>query len=293
MSKPLLVVEKMSKKYDKEHGINSISFSLSSNEVVGFIGPSGSGKTTTLKCLVGLLRKDEGEIKFFDKSISKYFTDIMQFTSYLPSDELKYDKMTVKKFLEYSNSFYEVDYSDNIFRLLIQFDLDDSRRICDLSLGERKKVAIINAFFHEPKILLLDEPCESLDPLMQIEFFRLVEERKRAGAAILFTSHQLNNISKYCDRILIINKGTISYDMPIEELKQIHKRISFIANKEFAEKLSNLDGVKDIEIKNDRASFLYSGDINPLLKRLASFDLEDLLIENPSIEELFLHYYDK
>lgn len=293
MPKTLLEVSRLSKKFDKQHGIENISFSLKSGEVVGFIGPSGSGKTTTLKCLLNLLRKDEGEIRFFGKDLRKYYTDIMQFTSYLPSEPLKYDKMTVEKFLKYANSFYEIDYSENIFKLLIQFDLEGNRRICDLSLGEQKKVAIINAFFHEPKILLLDEPTESLDPLMQIEFFRLVTERKNAGATILFTSHQLNNISNFCDRVIIIKKGLISYDMPVSDLKQIHKRISFTTQKEIQDKLTSLEGVKNLQIKEDRATFLYVGNINPLLKRLASFELEDVLIENPSIEELFLHYYDK
>lgn len=293
MTKTLVEVKKLSKKYNNKHGIENVSFTLNSGEIIAFIGPSGSGKTTTIKTMLNLLRKDEGDVKFFDKDIKKHFTSIMEFVGYLPSDEYKDNKMTVIQFLRYANSFYETNYSINISKLLAQFSLDPNRKINELSLGEKKKLSIINAFFHEPKILLLDEPTESLDPLMQIEFFKLVEERKKAGATILFTSHQLSNISIYADRVLIINNGKITKDIPISELKQIHKRVTFVANKEFVYRLENLEGVKDLTVKDDRATFLYVGDINPLLKRLASFDLEELLIENPSIDELFLHFYNE
>ncbi len=293
MTKTLVEVKSLTKKYDKEHGIFDVSFSLNSGEAVAFIGPSGSGKTTTLKCLVNILKPDEGSVKLFGRDFKKYYNDIMQFTSYLPSEDFKYDNMNVIEFLLYANSFYETNYETEINRLLELFKLNSKQKIKTLSLGEKKKLLIILAFFHDSKIYILDEPCESLDPLMQDIFFNLVKEKKAEGATILFTSHQLNNLSIICDRVIFINKGKITHNMKINDLKQFYKKITFKANKDFQDKLKNLEGVKNLEIIEDRANFLYAGDINILLKRLASFDLKDLIIENPSIDELFLHYYNE
>lgn len=293
VAKTLVEVKGLTKKYDKEHGIFDVSFSLNSGEVVAFIGPSGSGKTTTLKCLVNIIKPDEGIIKLFDRDLKKYYKDIMQFTSYLPSDDFKYDNLNVIDFLLYANSFYETNYESEINRLLELFKLNPNQKIKTLSLGEKKKLLIILAFFHDSKIYILDEPCESLDPLMQDIFFNLVKEKKNEGATIIFTSHQLNNLSIICDRVLFINKGTITHNLKIDDLKQFYKKVTFKANKSFQDRLLNLEGVKNLEIFEDRAKFLYAGDINILLKRLVSFDLEDLIIENPSIDELFLHYYNE
>lgn len=291
MKKIVLSVNNLKKYYGKSRGIDDVSFSLSSGEVLGFIGPNGSGKSTTIKAVLDLVKPDNGNVKIFDKDITKSFTDIMQFVGYLPSEVSAYENMTAKGFLNYAASFYEIDYKENITSLANRLNLDLTKPIKEMSLGNRKKVGIINALFHEPKLIILDEPTNGLDPLVQLELIKILNELKNKGCAILFSSHILNDVQSICDRIMIIKEGKIVTIMDKKNLKQAYKKVYIDSNRPLDVKYFNLEGIKELNMEEKKADFLFAGNINELVKRLNTLDLQNLTISEPSLEELFLHFY--
>lgn len=292
MANILLEVKNLSKHYSNKKGIDDISFTLSEGEILGFIGPNGAGKSTTIKTIIKLLKKDSGTISFFGRSLDKNFENIMQFVGYLPSDEVAYENMTAKAFLKFAASFYEIDYSDNIISLANRLDLNLNQRIKEMSLGNKKKVGLIGAVFHEPKIIILDEPTSGLDPLAQLEFIKILKEFKGKGCGIFLSSHVLSEVQNLCDNILIIKKGVIIKQLVISELANTHKKVFLTLDKEIDKNKVAIPNIKNLEVEGKKVSFLYVGDVSQLIKKLNAFEIVDITIENPSLEELFLHYYD-
>ncbi len=291
MANILLEVKNLKKLYNNEVGIHDISFTINASEVIGFIGPNGSGKTTTIKTILKLLNKDSGKVLFFGKNIDKNFTDIMEFVGYLPSDEVAYENMTAASFLNYSASFYQIDYKDNIISLATRLNLDLNKKIKEMSLGNKKKVGLINALFHEPKVIILDEPTAGLDPLIQIELYKIIKEFKERGSSILLSSHNLNEVQNHCDHILIIKDGLIVQNFTPKEIKNSHKKVTLITKEKIDLKSLNIPEIKNLVANEDRIEFLFAGSANILLKKLNNLSIIDLTIENPSLEELFVHYY--
>ncbi len=293
MPKAVLEIKKLKKSYSKTIAVNDLSLTVNEGEIIGLIGPNGAGKSTTIKCALGLLNKDEGEIKFFGRDITKEFEKIMTFVGYVPSENSMYENMKVIDFFRYSNSFYEVDFYPNILTLSQRLDLDLQKKIGDLSLGNKRKVSIINALFHEPQIIIFDEPTNGLDPLSRLEFEKILKEEKKKGTAILYSSHNLNEVQNLCDNVLIIKNGELIPDVDASALKNAHKKIVLESNKQLEKKYFNIEGIKNLEIEQFKATFLYAGNMANLIHKLDSLDLSDLQIENPNLEEVFLHYYNK
>lgn len=285
-------VKNLTKYYGKSKGCEDVNFSLYSGEILGFIGPNGSGKSTTIKSIINLIHPSSGDIKIFNKPLVKNYSEIMHFIGYLPGEPSLYENMTARTFLQYSNSFYEIDYTENISKLSARLNLNLNQKISEMSLGNKKKVGIVNALFHEPKIILLDEPTNGLDPLVQLEFQKILKEEKKKGNAILFSSHVLSDVQNICDRVLIIKDGTLVKNIKVDEIKNAHKRIHIEATKTIEKKSLSFEGVKELELDETKASFLYVGDPQLLLKKLNALDLVDISILNPSLEELFIHYYN-
>lgn len=217
----------------------------------------------------------------------------MTFVGYVPSENSMYENMKVIDFFRYSNSFYEVDFYPNILTLSQRLDLDLQKKIGDLSLGNKRKVSIINALFHEPQIIIFDEPTNGLDPLSRLEFEKILKEEKKKGTAILYSSHNLNEVQNLCDNVLIIKNGELIPDVDASALKNAHKKIVLESNKQLEKKYFNIEGIKNLEIEQFKATFLYAGNMANLIHKLDSLDLSDLQIENPNLEEVFLHYYNK
>lgn len=292
MNNLLLEVKNLCKLYSNKKGITDVSFELHDSEIVGFIGPNGAGKSTTLKTIVDLIKKDSGEIKYFNRPLDKNFVEIMQFVGYMSSDDVAYENMTAKSFLKYAASFYEIDYFENAIALAKRLDLNLNQKIREMSLGNKKKVGIVSALFHEPKVILLDEPSSGLDPLCQLEFLKILKECQKKGAAILFSSHVLSEVQTICDRIIIIKNGKVIKELNISELTNTHKKIFIELRNRIDERQVKIPNMKDLTIEGTKANFLYVGDINVLIKKLNGLDLVDVTILNPTLEELFLHYYD-
>lgn len=190
----------LSKNYGDSVGIKDVNLAVEKGEVFGFIGPNGSGKSTAIRTLLGLIHSTGGSAQILGYDIKNDGVEIRKRIGYLPSEVHYYDEMNSRELLEYSAGFYENVKLDEIERLATFFELDLDKPIADLSFGNKKKCAIIQAVLHNPEVLILDEPTSGLDPLMQNRFFELMEEKHKAGATIFFSSHILSEIQRICDR---------------------------------------------------------------------------------------------
>ena len=280
----------LTKYYGKSRGIFELNLSINEGEFFGFIGPNGAGKSTTIRTLLGLISPTSGSAQIFGKDIGKEREKILQNIGYLPSEAVFYPGMKVKEVLTLSADMRKMDCSDEAKKLCERLQLDTNRKVDELSFGNRKKVAIVCALQSNPRLLILDEPTGGLDPLMQREFFDILRERNHAGTTIFLSSHVLSEVQRNCTRAAIIREGKIIVCDSVDALAQTNaKRITIHGS-------VNLDGLKGICDKKEiggAVSFLYSGDINVLLQRLAAGGVSDFSILEPDLEEIFLHYYEK
>ena len=282
--------ESLTKYYGKARGIIGLNLSVEMGECFGFIGPNGAGKSTTIRTLLGLISPTSGKASVLGKDILTEKEAILRETGYLPSEALFYSGMKVKDIIKLSADLRGMDCSKEAGILCERLSLDVSRKVDELSFGNRKKVAIVCAFQSKPTLLILDEPTGGLDPLMQKEFFDIVRERNNEGATIFLSSHILSEVQHNCTRAAVIREGKIIACDSVEALGRSNaKRISVIGDVS----LDGLDGIKDLSAAGQTTSFLFSGDMNKLLERLSKGNVNDLSISEPDLEEIFLHYYEK
>jgi ABC-2 type transport system ATP-binding protein len=288
----IIEVNHLTKYYGKARGIVDVSFKVEEQEVFGFIGPNGAGKSTTIRLFCSLIYPTSGQASIFGKDCSKFGPEIRQEIGYLPSEVFYYDKMKVIDLLKYSASFYNRDCTQRMHELAEIMELDLKRRIEDLSYGNRKKVGIVQGLLHQPKVILLDEPTSGLDPLMQQKFFNLIREENARGATVFFSSHILGEVQKMCSRVAIIKEGRI---IQIEDIKTLqhdnYKKIQVAAEGLTPSKFE-LEGVINLEKHNGVVSFFYKGDINVIMRKISEQDVADVTIEEPTLEEIFMHYYE-
>lgn len=287
-------INNLTKTYGNSRGITDISFNIEEGEIFGFIGPNGAGKSTTIRTLLSLIYPTKGSAKIFGKDCVQFAPEIKKEIGYLPSEVFYYDNMKVMDLLKYSASFYKKDCTKRIKELAEVMDLDLTKKIDDLSLGNKKKVGIVQGLLHEPKLIILDEPTSGLDPLMQQRFFDLLEEENKKGATILFSSHILSEVQRLCDRVAIIKEGKIVTVEKISTLQENnYKRFKIDSQNGVESNFFNMPGVNNIEVKGKTISFIFKGNINKVLKKIAEIEIENLWIEEPDLEEIFLHYYEK
>lgn len=280
----------LTKYYGKARGIIDLSLSVEQGEFFGFIGPNGAGKSTTIRTLLGLIAPTSGEARIFEKDIVKDHISVLEQIGYLPSEAVFYPGMRVKDVLKLSANLRKKDCAEEAKKLCDRLQLDSSRKVDELSFGNRKKVGIVCALQSNPDLLILDEPTSGLDPLMQREFFEILKERNRRGTTVFLSSHVLSEIQRNCTRAAIIREGRLIACDSVEQLSQSNaKRISIHGKVD----LSGLDGIRDKKEGEDSVSFLYTGDINKLLRILSAGQLSDISISEPDLEEIFLHYYEK
>ena len=286
----IIKTAKLTKYYGKARGIIDLDLTVKEGEFFGFIGPNGAGKSTAIRTMLGLIFPTSGSAEIFGKDFIKEKETILKDIGYLPSEALFYQGMKVKDVLKLSADLRKKDCTAEAKLLCERLQLDVSRKIDDLSFGNRKKVAIVSALQHRPKLLILDEPTSGLDPLMQKEFFDILSERNKAGATILLSSHILSEIQRNCTRAAIIREGRIIACDSVDALSKTNaKRITVHGNIN----LEHLSGVRDIKNSENTVSFLYGGDMGSLLSTLSSGQVDDLTVTEPDLEEVFLHYYEK
>ncbi|ULT56984.1 ABC transporter ATP-binding protein [Neobacillus drentensis] len=290
----VIEINNLTKTYGKSRGITDINFQVEQGEIFGFIGPNGAGKSTTIRTLLSLIYPTSGSAKIFGKDCIEFAPEIKKEIGYLPSEVFYYDNMKVKDLLKYSAIFYKKDCSKRIKELAELMDLDLNKKIDDLSLGNKKKVGIVQGLLHEPKLIILDEPTSGLDPLMQQKFFELLEEENQKGATILFSSHILSEVQRLCNRVAIIKEGKIVTVEKISTLQENnYKKFKVETKSALSPDYFNIMGVNNLEAKGNVISFLFKGNINTVLKKLAEIEVVNLWIEEPDLEEIFMHYYEK
>lgn len=280
----------LTKYYGKNRGIINMDLSIQEGEVFGVIGPNGAGKSTLIRILLGLVKPTSGTASVFGLEVGRQQREILTGIGYLPSEAMFYRGMKVSEILEFSARLYKKDCKAEQKRLCERFALDVHRRVEELSLGNRKKTAIVSAFQHLPGLLVLDEPTSGLDPLMQKEFFDLVEERHKKGATVMLSSHVLTEVRQHCGRAGILREGQMIACDRVERL--VGKKYRKVELKGVSE-VPKLDGIRETTKTKEQVSFLYEGSVKALLEMLAQMPLEDVVITEPELEEIFLHYYEK
>ena len=286
----ILEIINLKKYYGKIRGVEDVSIKLNSGEVYGFIGPNGSGKSTTIRTILNLINKTSGTILINGNPSNKNDLELKKLIGYLPSEIYLYDDLTVKEMLDFHESFYEKDINKRRKQLVSLLKLDESKKVEDLSLGNSKKLGIVLALMHEPKILILDEPTSGLDPIMQNIFYQLLLEEKKKGTTILYSTHILSEVSKICDRIGIIKDGKIIKEDTIENIEK--NNITYLTiDSEDINKIKNELDLKIISKHNNTIKFLNNLSSNELINKLSKYNINKLLIEEVTIEDLFIEYY--
>ena len=286
----IIEIKNLTKYYGKILGIKNLSLSLEEGEVFGFIGPNGAGKSTTIRSIMNLINKTEGEVYINGEEFTKDKIELKKIIGYLPSEIHLYEDLTVKEILDYHESFYKENIHKRRKDLVKRLQLDESKKIEDLSLGNTKKVGIVLAFMHNPKILILDEPTSGLDPIMQQIFYELLKEEQQKGTTILYSTHILSEISKICTRVGIIKDGKLLKIETIEELQNKNLTIVTLTSKDIDKITKELK--VEVELKeNYTIKFKNNIEIDKLIKILGKYNIDKLLIEEATLEDIFLHYY--
>jgi ABC-2 type transport system ATP-binding protein len=288
----VIQVDQLTKYYGKARGIVDVSFRVDEGEIFGFIGPNGAGKSTTIRLLLSLIYPTSGTGTLFGKDCIGHGPELRQEIGYLPSEVFYYERMKVIDLLRYSASFYEQDCTQRMHELAELMELEMHRRIEDLSYGNRKKVGIVQGLLHRPKLLFLDEPTAGLDPLMQRKFFELIREENRRGVTVFFSSHILGEVQRMCNRVAIIKDGRIIEIADIRTLQQSNYKKVRVAAENLDAAWFDLPGVTNLEHHNDAVRFFYKGDINAVMHKIGALTVSDVTIEEPTLEEIFMHYYE-
>ncbi|MFZ3063369.1 MAG: ABC transporter ATP-binding protein, partial [Actinomycetota bacterium] len=242
--------------------------------------------------LLSLIYATSGSATIFGKDVVKFGPEIKKEIGYLPGEVFYYDNMRVKGLLNYSASFYKKDCTKRIRELAEIMNLELDKKIDDLSYGNKKKVGIVQGLLHEPKLIILDEPTGGLDPLMQQKFFNLVRDENKKGATIFLSSHILSEVQRLCHRVAIIKEGRIVKIEKMSDLaKSNYSKIKLEAKTPIAEGYFNIEGVSGLKTENHSTTFMFKGDINSMTKKIAALDLVSLWVEEPDLEDIFLHYY--
>ncbi|MBO5353866.1 MAG: ABC transporter ATP-binding protein [Lachnospiraceae bacterium] len=270
----VIEIKGLTKQYGKHRGVKEVSFAVGQGDMFAFLGPNGAGKSTTIRCMLGLIRYQEGSISLLDNRYPGQ-RETLRHIGYMPSEAMFYSGMKVKDVIRFAAEARGVNCDREAARLCEALEVPLQKKIEELSLGNRKKVSIVCAMQHEPELLILDEPTSGLDPLMQDVFFGLLQEANKKGTTCFLSSHVLSEVKKYCRNAAFIKEGNIVTVDSIDNLTR-----------------SNLRQVRIV--RNGREErFSYEGNVQELLGKLQTMAVEDVLIEEPSLEEIFMHYYEE
>ena len=282
--------EKLTKYYGKARGIIDVDLNVEAGDFFGFIGPNGAGKSTTIRTLLGLISASSGSAEIFGRDVVKNKTEILSDVGYLPSETTFYSGMKVSDIISLSAKLRNKDCADEAKRICERLELDTSRKVGELSFGNKKKLGIVCALQHKPSLYILDEPTSGLDPLMQREFYSILEERNAEGATVFLSSHILSEVSRYCKSAAIIRDGRILVSDSVRNLAHTGVKRVFLRN---ASALPENDNIRNVKREGDTVSFLYSGESEALVKELSQLHFDDVTVLNPALDEVFMHYYTR
>ncbi|MBE6052336.1 MAG: ABC transporter ATP-binding protein [Clostridium sartagoforme] len=284
-------ISNLTKSYGKNRGIKNINLEIREGEIYGFIGPNGAGKSTTIKTLLNFIFPTSGGAKILGKDIVSDSKLIKEFTSYVPSEVRYYSEVKVKDILNYAISFFDDCDREYLKELCDELEVELDKKIQELSLGNKKKVAIVQALLSNPKIVILDEPTNGLDPLIQQKLFNILLKEKARGKTIFLSSHNLSEVERFCDRVAVIKEGEIIDILDLNNMdRDLGKRITIKSNNINIEEIKNIS--ESLKFIGEEIEFIYKGNINQLISLLAKYNLDKLLIEEVKLEEAFLNYYE-
>lgn len=292
MTTNVIEIRQLTKDYGNNRGIFDVSLSVKKGEVFGFLGPNGAGKSTTIRHLMGFIQADQGSCQINGLDCLRDHARIQQALGYLPGEIAFMDDMTGLEFIKFMAKMKGMTDLTKAYELMERFELNPQGKIKKMSKGMKQKIGIICAFMHDPELLILDEPSSGLDPLMQNRFIELVLEEKQRGKTIFMSSHIFEEIERTCDRTAMIKDGRL---ISIEELQTLkaskHKtyQITF-ATQELVEQFMD-EGFECKQVESNVIKVVPRNNLNYLLATLSRYDIINLDITKPTLEELFLHFY--
>ena len=292
MTTNVIEIRQLTKDYGNNRGIFDVSLSVKKGEVFGFLGPNGAGKSTTIRHLMGFIQADQGSCQINGLDCLRDHARIQQALGYLPGEIAFMDDMTGLESIKFMAKMKGMTDLTKAYELMERFELNPQGKIKKMSKGMKQKIGIICAFMHDPELLILDEPSSGLDPLMQNRFIELVLEEKQRGKTIFMSSHIFEEIERTCDRTAMIKDGRL---ISIEELQTLkaskHKtyQITF-ATQELVEQFMD-EGFECKQVESNVIKVVPRNNLNYLLATLSRYDIIDLDITKPTLEELFLHFY--
>ena len=285
-------IKNLTKVYGKNRGIQDINISVKEGEIYGFIGPNGAGKSTTIKTLLNFIYPTSGEALIFGMDSVKESEKIKEYIGYVPSEVRYYDDVKVKDIIKYAQSFYPKSKKEYVDRICNELELDMNKKMGELSLGNKKKVAIAQSLINNPKLLILDEPTNGLDPLMQKKLFNILIEEKEKGNTVFLSSHNLVEVQNLCDRVCVIKEGKIVDIIEIEKSKTELKLKVTLSSSDITDDIVLNLSDKILDKNGKLYTFIYSKNIDSLVKELANYKIYELLIEKENLEDAFLNYYE-
>lgn len=294
-SAPLIKIENLSKRYSGSDklALDNLNLDIKAGEVYGFLGPNGAGKSTAIKLILNFLRPTKGSITVNGFDSSRQDVRVKESIGYLAGDVSMYPKMTGRQLLRYLDSLQPGDSLESAKLIAKKLGADLDKKLGQLSRGNRQKIGIIQAFMHNPKVIILDEPTSGLDPLMQEVFQELVLRAKQNGACIFMSSHVLSEVQKMCDRVGIIREGKLVSEQSISDLNlnSVNTFTISFAKKVPIKELRSLKGV-NIKSSTDKNVELHmSGDLSPLFSILSVNHVEKIDTKTLDLEEMFIHFY--
>lgn len=284
-------IDHLTKSYGKSRGISDVSLSIEEGEIYGFIGPNGAGKSTTIKLLLNLIYPTNGSAKIFNMDVVNQTATIKKSLGYVPSEVRYYPSLTGEELMKTTLRFHNSNNIDEIHRLCELLDIDKKKKIGDLSLGNKKKIAIACALIHEPKLIILDEPTSGLDPLIQKRLFELLKAENKKGTTIFISSHNLNEVQEHCTKVAFIKDGIIIKTQSMSDLDLITKIVTITGNHLECSFFESI-GARIIFYEEKTLKFAYNGEISKLIDLIAPMKPSDLIVENSSLEDEFLTYYE-
>ena len=285
--------ERLTKRYGEQRGVDDVSLDVDAGEIYGFLGPNGAGKTTTIRTLLGLLHPTSGSARVFGLDSERDSPTIRARLGNLPGD-FSYDvRLTGRELVEHFARLRGISGHGRAEELAARFHADLDRPLGELSHGNRQKIGLVQALFHEPELLVLDEPTGGLDPLMQQQFLELLEEERERGATVFLSSHDLDEVQRVCDRVGIIREGRL---IAVERVADLMRRSYRHVAIEFeaapaAEEFARLPGVYELTASGERLAFRAEGDLDAVVKAAARHTVRDIEVSQPTLDEIFLTYY--